>query len=260
MQTTTRAINFFGVERSVTGLSNDAYFDDLKEEGEAVFAKVCRSFLRPDGTLLDVGANIGVTTLVAKTIRPNCRVIAIEAAPSIHTILQRNVLENRLGGVEFHAVAAGRSAGEARFFEKSAYGHMLKAGEAAYQQGDLVTVPVKRIDQIVGHRHIDVVKIDVEGFERAVLEGCSGLANQPVYVLEFNAWALSAYGRDNPMDFLEYLHTNFRQAIYLDETGTWAPIDEQCAQHILRRNMRGGYVDNVVCTNAPMNILGAMSA
>ena len=47
----------------------------------------------------------------------------------------------------------------------------------------------------------------------------------PAYFIEFNAWALNALGRVNPMDFMERLLTRFSYISYMNEGRTWTKVD-----------------------------------
>jgi FkbM family methyltransferase len=144
--------------------------------------------------IFDVGANIGVFTLFAKSRNPQAVVHAFEPIRDTCDVLRRNVELHRLTGVHVHNVALGAQAAAQRTF--TYYPHMAgnttatpalkKALRQAMAQGageDMVdfvfqsetrTAPVWTLSAFLTERDIpaiDFLKIDVEGDELAVLQG-----------------------------------------------------------------------------------------
>jgi FkbM family methyltransferase len=157
----------------------------LPEPGTVALMK---RLLPVGGTLVDVGANLGLFTLVGgRTVGPLGRVIAIEPTRETADILRQTVRLNGLANfVEVHEVAAGVSTGEAELHigPTSSFNSLISLeGERGTQ-----IVRMASLDEIVGRAQVDFVKIDVEGWELAVLDGMSGLlARNPqlVIVLEY---------------------------------------------------------------------------
>ena len=72
-------------------------------------------------------------------------------------------------------------------------------------------MPVYTIDAMFADAAIDLIKIDVEGFEIDVLRGAEmTLARcKPLVFVEFNAWTLMAIRNINPREFLDYIGARF---------------------------------------------------
>ena len=67
---------------------------------EPELASFLRDHLRPGGVFVDVGANVGVfTVMAARMVGPSGRVIAIEASPRVYPYLAHNVRTNGLENV-----------------------------------------------------------------------------------------------------------------------------------------------------------------
>lgn len=121
-----------------------------------------------DGAVIDVGANLGLFSLVVARHHGN-RVIAFEPAPSTFAALQANVRANRLS-VECRRLALADRDGEVRF-------SMQTKGRANYSIAtgpDGIGVPARRLDTVLGElgiERVSLLKIDTEGFETAVLHG-----------------------------------------------------------------------------------------
>jgi FkbM family methyltransferase len=135
--------------------------------------------LGPGMTVLDVGANAGVVTLLAAAlVGPGGRVHAFEPSPRDRSRLTANVDASGLTNVSVHAEALGRETGKAVLRVSSAErpGHNTIGGfaYAADAPTDAAEVVVTTLDEFVGAEgltRLDFVKLDVEGSETAVLQG-----------------------------------------------------------------------------------------
>lgn len=129
----------------------------------------------PRGLVVDVGANIGWYALHATQHRGVETVIAFEPDTFNAWLLERNLAANRIENVIVNAVAVGREAGVARLFryKSSNFGRHSIVNDYGYGGR---AVPVTDLDGALerlgfGERAISVIKIDVEGYEPAVLAG-----------------------------------------------------------------------------------------
>jgi FkbM family methyltransferase len=147
---------------------------------EAVFKR----FLRPGDIAVDVGANIGSLTLTAASVVGNSgRVFAVEAHPLIYKYLTGNVRLNRLANVETFNVACGHETGVVNFSNQRSDDQNSVSAEG-------ISVPMRRLDDLVSLRQgmkIALLKIDVEGYEKRVLEGATGLLAR-TDVVYFESW------------------------------------------------------------------------
>jgi FkbM family methyltransferase len=143
--------------------------------------------LRPGDVFLDVGANIGsYTVLAAAVVGAKC--VAFEPVPGTFGHLLDNVSVNRIGPLcTCHNMAAGDRDQTVRFTADLDSMNHVCAGQ---ENGRGIEVPVKRLDDMIGADVPTLIKIDVEGYEQAVLEGAPRLlANQSVLavIVEMNA-------------------------------------------------------------------------
>jgi FkbM family methyltransferase len=153
------------------------------------------SSLSTSSTFVDVGANIGAYSIpAARNMGVSGKVLAIEASPKVFPYLKRNVQLNQSNNVRCFNVAAGHKKGEMPFYEAPV--EKFGMGSLAAQfDGNSVTIPVRTLDQIVAEEKIaqvDLLKIDVEGFEARVLQGAQVLLQSrkmPLIIFEFCDWA-----------------------------------------------------------------------
>jgi FkbM family methyltransferase len=134
------------------------------------------ALLPPGGTFLDVGANWGYFTLVgAVRIGPSGRVVGLEPDPRLFSVLVANLRLNRLDHALALPLAAAASPGLAvlRGYDEAGGNRGLSRIVDSGPAGDF-TVSTTDLDSLadrIGLERADVVKIDVEGAERQVLEG-----------------------------------------------------------------------------------------
>lgn len=160
---------------------------DRRERG------LLRRLIRPGMTVVDVGANIGIyTRFFSGLAAASGRVHAFEPAPLNFTRLQENV--DRLANVSLNHAAVGDRSGTIRLFVSDE----LNVDHRTFDSGDGregIDVPVVSLDEyFVAGQRVDLIKIDVQGYELSVLEGAKRVLeeNRNVKVLmEFWPYGLS---------------------------------------------------------------------
>lgn len=157
-------------------------------------------------TFVDVGANIGTTTVPALLSGRFTRGVAIEAAPANQRLLRANLALNGLNDcVEVVAAAAGRTPGRTSLVlhPTNSGGHEIdySVDRPAFDEPDVeptgtIDVEVVSLDTLAAiDESVTVVWIDAQGYEGHVLDGARTLANRGVPILmEFWPDALRASG------------------------------------------------------------------
>jgi FkbM family methyltransferase len=146
-----------------------------------------RRYLRPGMTAVDVGAYIGVyTLLMARLVGPSGRVHAFEPSPATHRRLVEHVALNRLANVVASRQAVFSGPGHASlacfgppFESLSRLGgaDAVRGGQvlAALGEADVETVALDAYCAAQAVRRVDLLKLDAEGAEAEVLAGAAGL-------------------------------------------------------------------------------------
>jgi FkbM family methyltransferase len=179
-------------------------FEAACEQGifEAENVRVLEALARPDTTVLDVGANIGLIAIPLLVHVPGCHVISIE--PSENTLpYLRRTMEGSPFGQRWSLVpkAVGKGSGRVSFSlssrKNSLFDGLRPTGRVPAE--GKVEVDMTTIDEVwrsAGQPKISVVKCDVEGAELQVLEGAVGCLRHesPSIVLEWQSQNLRAYG------------------------------------------------------------------
>ena len=138
----------------------------------------------PAPRILDCGANVGLASLFYKRRYPAARITAFEADPAIAALLAHNVRANGAADVEVVAAAVWTEAGAIAFQADGADGGAV-ASLGGGRAGAAVRVPAIRLADRLAHERIDLLKLDIEGAEAAVLTDCAGvLENVNAILLE----------------------------------------------------------------------------
>lgn len=217
----TEGFNYTSLRRD--GVGRDLYWRGIAHDATTIreFSSRCERA----SVILDIGANSGLFTLLACTINPKTQVIAFEPAPEVRLQLEANVKAN---GFENRCAIRSEAASDANGtaclhlpFE-SWTSASLNADGYHGLAGNTITIKTVTVDSIAAaYPTVDLVKIDVEGFEDKVLEGMQQTVSRctPVIILECNvggpASALNAFlSRNNYECFL--LSEKLRRAAQID--------------------------------------------
>lgn len=165
--------------------------------------------LPPNPTIADVGYNAGDYTTDVLAQRPGARVFAFDPSRSALTNFQ--TAHGSDDRVSFANIALSNTVGQAEFHD---YGNMSSSLVVRHSQATTAStayiVPVSRLDAFMaekGVQHIDLLKIDAEGFDLHVIEGAAGLlASNAIDVVMFeyaDGWISSRRFLQEACAFLE---------------------------------------------------------
>jgi FkbM family methyltransferase len=140
------------------------------------------SLLHAGDHLVEAGANIGAHTVgLAKAVGRSGGVVAIEAQPAIFRILCANLALNGLANVTPMALGCGAQKGIMSVPAVDYHARALhnSGGVSLAPSGQGIPVTVTPIDEMldIGVR-VHLLKVDVEGMEKDVLEGASRLIDR----------------------------------------------------------------------------------
>jgi FkbM family methyltransferase len=132
--------------------------------------------LKGDGVVLDVGANLGLFSLLIGKQEPSRRIFAFEPNPSTFEALNENVSRNDQRNIECFRIAVAAHDGMVQFASREhARANASIATDGAKQSGTL-QVASKTLDSFCDRHAIDriaILKVDVEGYETLVFRGAS---------------------------------------------------------------------------------------
>jgi len=194
--------------------------------------------VRPGMTVLDIGGNIGVyTVLLSRLVGPTGRVITFEPDPDLFSCLQANCARNGCANVEAHNLALGRQADRLvlRRLTLNSGDNTLGRGGSTHFRSE-VAVEVAALDALLPALKPDLVKIDVQGWELEVLRGMERLlagSPAPSLLLEFwpEGFRRAGYTAEDLVRFLLAYHYTLRLA----DQPEGPPLDSGALASLTRR-------------------------
>ena len=181
----------------VSGNPDDPYYAELLNVVTDLIPLQAwvKANLPTDSIVIDAGGNIGVTALLLSNLLPNGHIHVFEALPENADFLQRNIEINQVTNCTINRVALGDRMGSVVMYGRGPASHvaMDHMTQGMVSGG---SIPMTTLDcYMQDHQlnRLDFIKMDVEGFEPAVLDGASALLSRfrPPILMEFNSWRLT---------------------------------------------------------------------
>lgn len=183
-----------------------------------LFCRACK----PGMTILDIGAHVGYyTALALRCTAGQGAIVAVEPDQENFGYLRRTVAANGGGSVTCVPKALGAERGIMRLYvcSDNRGDNRLCPHEAADQSYDVEVVTADELLGSVGIERVDLVKMDVQGFEGHVLRGMRETLERSrdvVMLLEYWPQGLRDAGTDPKQMLLDLKYAGFR----LFEVGT----------------------------------------
>lgn len=185
------------------GIDFAIYLGGIFERSTAV---ALSKLTEPSSLVLDIGANIGAHTLrLAKLVGPNGRVIAFEPTEFAFRKLRRNLDLNPTLASRVEALHCFLTANDATPVPNAIYSSWPLAAEAGLHAKHLgremqtESAQARSLDNVLAQgadRKVQLVKLDVDGFECDVLQGATSLLRdtRPIFVMELAPYVLEERG------------------------------------------------------------------
>lgn len=163
--------------------ANGVYEDDL--------IQMLSKRIAINGVFFDVGANIGSIAIPLHKLRPDIQIYCFEASPRVFSYLQKNCIKNNTSIVCINAAVAETDGLVVKFYsskDKFGTGSMVPAFTTDYEE--VKTLSLSEYAKTNEIKHIDCMKVDVEGFECGVFKGMAFLKEHIAEIIfEFCDWA-----------------------------------------------------------------------
>jgi len=202
-----------------------------------------RRYVKPGATVLDIGANIGAQTLqLARLVGPRGRVLSFEPTAFAFAKLRRNLQLNPEIADRVTALQCFLTGGDPKSFPASVYSSWsLQPSPEAHDKH--LGVPMgtagargATLDGVLAEHSIervDLVKLDVDGFECDVLAGANEMIrrSRPTFVMEILPYGLVEQGAslDQLLNFL----IPFGYRLYNERTEALLPSDAAALERMI---------------------------
>jgi FkbM family methyltransferase len=188
--------------------------------------QILRRLLRPGMTVVDVGANQGLyTLLLADLVRPG-RVFAFEPHPFLYQQLMSNIQTNKVSNVVCRNLAVSSSSGRLTLQPGSMnWGNNRIVTGAAPGQ---IKVDAVSLDENFADRNVDFLKIDVQGWEAEALFGARRVLEENMdLVVMFELWPYGLLKAGSPPDVLLAFLRNLGFQLWQIRNGRLANFDQK---------------------------------
>jgi FkbM family methyltransferase len=119
--------------------------------------------------IIDCGANIGLSVLYFKRLYPGATLVAFEPDKENFHLLQENTAANQLQNVDLRQAAVWKENGTLSFSSAGTQdSQIVTNGKTA----NTIQIRAERLADLLKDRHVDFLKIDIEGAELEVLKDC----------------------------------------------------------------------------------------
>jgi len=133
--------------------------------------------LRPDSVFIDIGANLGYYTCLFSSYLKKGLVISFEPSTQIFSALEKNLELNQFKNAKIFNLGLGKRKQVKKLYLNSKNLGGSSLNESVYKKFDnseFETVKIENASKFIlslNLKKIDLIKIDVEGFESDVIEG-----------------------------------------------------------------------------------------
>jgi FkbM family methyltransferase len=175
--------------------------------------------IRAEGfsNFIDIGANYGFISMLARRAAPAMRVLSIEADPQVAELIEGNFVVNGLAPPEVvNAVAGAECRDSAPFGLNPSSSLDNRVSMPDWEQSLL---PMRTVESILSERAVEgscFFKIDTQGYERHVLSGMQAPLDRRsdwIIKMEFAPHWLRSQGTD-PLQLLRHLVGRYQIAEY----------------------------------------------
>lgn len=209
--------------------------------------------VREGDCIFDVGANIGLFTLFINQIQRNLRIFAFEPIEQVFAVLDANIQLHNLTNVSLfnHGLSSENDAGRVFMFYPNMPGNSTNSPKDKMAQRDVminaigqeqtdyffqntqVVGEVKTLSRVIKDLSIDsidLLKIDVEGEELAVIQGI-----EPDDWIKVRQIVAEVHDIDNRLEQFQYILQNYGFAVMI-EKNTLLPALNNFNVYAVRQN------------------------
>ena len=211
---------------------------------EPEVTSVLESVIPPRGTVINIGANVGLFAAYFACVSKADKVIAVEPNPEAYKLLLQNIDQNNLGAVVIPVNACIGAENDAVQFTyvtgKPEYSSVNGIVHPAVAKENVQSIYIQQIplDSVVSEPTVTLMFVDVEGAEELVFRGAENILIQhkPILFFECSHILLKKFGGSSRQleQYLERLGYTMRNAFDPSHRITHPFEGEIMAKHNLK--------------------------
>ncbi len=201
---TVKEVSFSGVNYKIIVTPENGCVDKhiwLNSVYEPEILSLIAREIKKGDTFLDIGANIGQHSLfTSHFVGDSGKVISFEPIKKIYGQFRESIDLNGFANITAHNLACGNESKKSEIYLNSGNmggSSLVCLPEKENYSGKEETTVVRLDDFLPADQRIDLIKMDVEGYEYEALQGMKGLLikNKPKMIMEFSP---CIYNQHNP--------------------------------------------------------------
>jgi len=259
-----KTLNLLDQEVAFVATDGDYYLESMPPNGPVDIQQLFEALCKEDSNVIDVGANIGVTAVIAGLLASEGSVLALEPVKATFEYLVRNIERSKLTNIRCLNAAASSAEGHVQVVTRPGHSFASFVGYdevleryAGYDEERVEAVTLDRLVERSGMSRVDFIKIDVEGFELEVLRGCPQLLErfQPTVLLEANHYCLNIFRRISMVDFTEEILSYFPIVYAVDASSEILDLTSKTNHPVFfHDNVVRGRFQNLLCAFDPTTV------
>lgn len=165
------------------------------DKKEADFFHFLKFIADGKGSVLDLGANLGIMSYHLAQKAPNSTIHAVEPIPANFEVLKKIKTRYALTNLVLHELSLGAEKGmvnmvlpEQGKVKMQGLSHVKHKSIPELNEGQEFEVPMEKLDNLFKGEQIQAIKLDVENFEYFVLQGGQGLLTEQHPIVYVELW------------------------------------------------------------------------
>lgn len=212
---------------------------------EPQVTEVLLRYLKPDIHFLDIGANIGYYSLLVASQCPRAQIFSFEPDKKNFQLFRTSIFYNSYDKlIKAFPLAVGEqneTIWVSDLGNNSNFGARFTAKKLAHLQAMVhgphpyfATVKAVKLDSFLTAQRIDLIKIDIEGYEPFAIKGMINILkrDRPVIISEFAPSNLSTVGQSAAEEYLKIFTALGYQLNVIDQRGRVLPFRQSIADLI----------------------------
>lgn len=207
--------------------------------------------IKPGWKVCDIGGYIGYyTTLFSELVGESGKVYCFEPNPESFYILTKNTKLHNLKNVEPYNLALGNRTGIVSMFSPNNSAPDTKVLFKGEETENIIRVPQRKLDFVISRDiKIDLIKMDVQGYELYILRGAEKtIRSNPNLILHIEFWPYGLrIANTKPEYLLNYITKDLGFNIFImREDGLLEKVLENKSLITMAEDAPAGYL-NLVC-------------
>jgi len=209
---------------SIVTLKNDIVGKSISEGNlwEPHIVSFLKKELTKDSVFVDIGSNYGWHSLIASSL---CKkVYSFEPQKMMYNLQKESILKSKIKNIDVYPIGLGKIDSTANLRSIDYTENNINIGDLGIGSGG-EEIKISTLDAM-NLESVDIIKLDVQGYERYVLDGAENTINKnrPILIVEVEEFQLSKFNLSS-IDIFEKIKSLEYEIYLMDHT---YPSDHVC--------------------------------